>query len=67
MHLTLCKLNSGPPTVRIEPDRQTISQGSDAELRCLAVGDPSPTVRWTKVGEEFGQNILVSIISFICY
>ncbi|XP_046437149.1 basement membrane-specific heparan sulfate proteoglycan core protein-like isoform X37 [Daphnia pulex] len=50
----------GPPTVRIEPDRQTISQGTSAELRCLAVGDPSPTVRWTKVGEDFTSNILVT-------
>ena len=49
----------GPPTVRIEPDRQTISQGTSAELRCLAVGEPSPTVRWSKVGEDFSSNILV--------
>ena len=49
----------GPPTARIEPDRQTISQGTSAELRCLAVGDPSPTVRWTKVGEDFTNNVLV--------
>jgi Immunoglobulin I-set domain len=45
--------------VRIEPDRQTISQGTSAELRCLAVGDPTPTTRWTKVGEEFSSNIQV--------
>lgn len=49
----------GPPTVRIEPDRQTTSQGMSAELRCLAVGDPSPTIRWTKVGEDFSTNVLV--------
>nr|CAD7195790.1 unnamed protein product [Timema douglasi] len=45
----------GPPTVRIEPDRQTISQGTRAELRCQASGDPAPQVRWTKVGEELSS------------
>jgi Immunoglobulin I-set domain len=51
--------------VRIEPDRQTISQGTSAELRCLAVGDPTPTTRWTKVGEEFSSNIQVSCHSVL--
>ncbi|CAG2056707.1 unnamed protein product [Timema podura] len=50
----------GPPTVRIEPDRQTISQGTRAELRCQASGDPAPQVRWTKVGEELSSLIQVS-------
>lgn len=47
--------------MRIEPDRQNITQDGSTELRCLAVGDPSPTIRWSKVGEEFSQNVLVSI------
>nr|CAD7571475.1 unnamed protein product [Timema californicum] len=50
----------GPPTVRIEPDRQTISQGTRAELRCQASGDPAPQVRWTKVGEELSSLTQVS-------
>ena len=57
--LTVLSYNA-PPTVRIEPDRQTISQGTSAELRCLAVGEPSPSIRWTKVGEDFSNNVLVT-------
>ena len=51
----------GPPTVRIEPDRQTISQGTSAELRCLASGDPTPSVRWSKVGEDFSNSVSVRL------
>ena len=57
--LTVLSYNA-PPTVRIEPDRQTISQGTSAELRCLAVGEPPPSIRWTKVGEDFSNNVLVT-------
>jgi hypothetical protein len=49
-----------PPTVRIEPETQTISQGTVGELRCTATGDPTPTVRWSKLNEELGSNIQVS-------
>lgn len=56
----------GPPTVRIEPDRQTISQGTSAELRCLANGDPSPSVRWSKVGEDFSSSVSVSSHLLCC-
>ncbi len=48
-----------PPTVHIEPDRLTVSQGTSAELHCHAVGDPSPTVRWTKLGEILSNKSLV--------
>jgi hypothetical protein len=51
----------GPPTARIEPERQTVSQGTTAELRCLTSGEPS-SVRWSKVGEaDIGNNIQVSL------
>ncbi|KAJ9584666.1 hypothetical protein L9F63_020991, partial [Diploptera punctata] len=48
---------SAPPVVRIEPETQTISQGTVGELRCIATGDPSPTIRWSKSNEELGSNI----------
>jgi hypothetical protein len=51
----------GPPTVRIEPEEQTIGQGGRAELRCIASGDPAPTVLWSKVGEDLSSpNLAVS-------
>ncbi|XP_046397627.1 basement membrane-specific heparan sulfate proteoglycan core protein-like isoform X3 [Ischnura elegans] len=48
-----------PPTVRIEPDRQTIPQGTLAELRCLASGDPTPSIRWSKAAQELGSNVQI--------
>ncbi|KAJ1522549.1 hypothetical protein ONE63_001735 [Megalurothrips usitatus] len=49
--------NSGPPTAQIEPERQTVSQGTTAELRCLTSADPS-AIRWSKAGEpDMGSNV----------
>jgi len=56
-----------PPTVRIEPERQTIGQGKSTELKCLATGNPPPKVTWTKAGEDLsspsitvsGNNLMV--------
>ncbi|XP_069692113.1 basement membrane-specific heparan sulfate proteoglycan core protein isoform X26 [Periplaneta americana] len=46
-----------PPTVRIEPETQTISQGTLGELRCIASGDPTPIIRWSKSNEELANNV----------
>lgn len=55
-----CKLySSGPPTVQIEPERLLVAQGTTAEIRCDARGDPTPTVRWSKVQSELGNNVQV--------
>lgn len=52
-------LNRGPPTARIEPERQTVSQGTTAELRCLTSVDSS-SVQWSKVSEpDMGINVQV--------
>ncbi|XP_052124491.1 basement membrane-specific heparan sulfate proteoglycan core protein isoform X6 [Frankliniella occidentalis] len=49
--------NRGPPTARIEPERQTVSQGTTAELRCLTSVEPS-SIRWSKAGEpDMGSNV----------
>jgi len=47
--------SGSPPTVRIEPERQTIGQGKSTELRCVATGNPPPTVTWTKAGEDLSS------------
>lgn len=56
--LTVTSL-SGPPTVRIEPDEQTIGQGSSTEVRCIASGSPQPSIEWTKVGEDMSSPNIV--------
>ena len=40
------------PTAKIEPERQTIVQGQNGELRCVVSGNPVPTITWQKVGGE---------------
>lgn len=49
-----------PPTVQIEPERQTVPQGTVGELRCIATGDPTPIIRWSKAGEDLPSNVYVS-------
>ncbi|CAL1298846.1 unnamed protein product [Larinioides sclopetarius] len=44
-----------PPTARVEPERQTIMQGSSGELRCIVGGIPRPTVTWSKVGADLSN------------
>lgn len=39
------------PGVRVQPDRQTIPQGTVGEVRCLSHGEQMQ-VRWTKYGES---------------
>jgi hypothetical protein len=53
--------------VRIEPETQTISQGAVGELRCTVTGDPTPTIRWTKLNEELGSNIQASHDGVLCF
>ncbi|XP_071516712.1 basement membrane-specific heparan sulfate proteoglycan core protein-like isoform X3 [Panulirus ornatus] len=45
------------PAVQIQPDRQTINQGTNAELRCVVSGDPPPVITWSKVNEEFSASV----------
>jgi len=40
------------PTAKIEPERQTIVQGQNGELRCITSGNPVPTITWQKVGGD---------------
>ncbi|KAK3867232.1 hypothetical protein Pcinc_027289 [Petrolisthes cinctipes] len=47
------------PTVRMQPERQTISQGNSVELMCITTGDPRPTITWTKVNEDIGFNVIL--------
>jgi len=49
-----------PPTASIEPQHQTIKQGSDVIIQCEVTGSPAPTVRWSKVRSELGPNQRVS-------
>lgn len=47
------------PTVRVQPERQTISQGNNVELRCLTSGEPRPVITWSKVNENIGPGVTI--------
>ena len=49
---------SRPPSVRLQPAGSLQLQlGQPLTLRCLASGDPQPTVTWRKVGAEGVQEM----------
>lgn len=52
------------PTVRMEPERLTISQGNSMELRCVTTGDPRPTITWTKVQYKTYWSSLLTLAFF---
>lgn len=47
------------PSVHIEPERQTVRQGEDAKLRCIATGSPTPVIKFAKVGSNFTHRHIV--------
>ena len=50
-----------PPTCYVDMEEQTIGQGGSTEVRCIASGDPQPSIVWTKVGEDMSSpNLVVS-------
>ncbi|CAN7987967.1 unnamed protein product, partial [Ixodes pacificus] len=48
------------PSVHIEPERQTVRQGEDARLRCIATGTPTPVITFTKVGGNLTHRHIVT-------
>lgn len=44
------------PSVNVNPEKQTVPQGSVAEVRCTTNGEPGVQVRWTKYLEQMGPN-----------
>ncbi|XP_075744878.1 terribly reduced optic lobes isoform X19 [Rhipicephalus microplus] len=47
------------PSVHIEPERQTVRQGEDAKLRCIATGTPTPVIKFAKVGSNLTHRHIV--------
>ncbi|XP_030278757.1 neural cell adhesion molecule L1.2 isoform X2 [Sparus aurata] len=42
-----------PPVITTQPESVTVFSVEDLVMRCEANGNPSPTFRWTKDGQEF--------------
>ncbi|KAK9294716.1 hypothetical protein QLX08_010779 [Tetragonisca angustula] len=44
------------PFVSVTPERQTVPQGSMAEIRCITSGEPGEHVRWSKYLQQLSSN-----------
>uniref|UniRef100_A0A3Q2QD42 Heparan sulfate proteoglycan 2 n=1 Tax=Fundulus heteroclitus TaxID=8078 RepID=A0A3Q2QD42_FUNHE len=45
--------------INVRTSMQTVMIGNSVEFECHAVGDPEPTVRWSKVGGSLPSHIMV--------
>jgi len=65
LSLCLCDrdvlLSGVRPSVKMDKERQTVSQGSTATIRCEVTGSPTPAITWSKSRGELGPNHQVMI------
>ncbi|XP_039313953.1 basement membrane-specific heparan sulfate proteoglycan core protein isoform X28 [Solenopsis invicta] len=48
---------TNPPTVKVKPERQEVSQGTVAEVRCITSGEPGVQVKWSKYTETMSSRV----------
>ena len=46
-----------PPTITKAPQNKTINEGDPLQLTCKASGQPTPTITWTKDGQQLGKTL----------
>ena len=46
-----------PPTIIIAPQNKTINEGDRLQLTCNASGRPTPTITWTKDGNQLSKTV----------
>ncbi|RLU19726.1 hypothetical protein DMN91_008283 [Ooceraea biroi] len=46
-----------PFTVKVRPERQEVSQGTVAEVRCITSGEPDLQVKWSKYTEAMSSRV----------
>lgn len=46
-----------PPTIKVRPERQQVSQGTVAEVRCITSGEPGLQVKWSKRTEAMSPRV----------
>ncbi|KAK2193775.1 hypothetical protein NP493_5g02050 [Ridgeia piscesae] len=54
--ITPSQTTSVRPSVKMDKERQTVSQGSTATIRCEVTGSPTPAITWSKSRGELGPN-----------
>ncbi|XP_014478060.1 PREDICTED: basement membrane-specific heparan sulfate proteoglycan core protein isoform X5 [Dinoponera quadriceps] len=46
-----------PPTIKVKPERQVVSQGTVAEVRCVTSGEPGVHVKWSKYMDTMSSRV----------
>ncbi|XP_025163883.1 basement membrane-specific heparan sulfate proteoglycan core protein [Harpegnathos saltator] len=46
-----------PPTIKVKPERQVVSQGTVAEVRCITSGESGVHVKWSKYTETMSPRV----------
>ena len=46
-----------PPSVRVEQRTVTVEIGMSTAISCFALGNPNPTITWSKGNRELGPNL----------
>lgn len=46
-----------PPIIKVRPERQEVSQGTTAEVRCITNGEPNVQVKWSKYTETMSSRV----------
>lgn len=49
-------ISSGFPTAQVSTESVTLNQGGSIEIQCTTTGNPPPSVKWTKLGEDLASN-----------
>ena len=59
----VCVITEERPTVTIDRDVVTVTEGSTVTITCVATGVPTPVIRWTKSYEPLPSHHQVSLHS----
>uniref|UniRef100_A0A8C8RV15 Hemicentin-1 n=1 Tax=Pelusios castaneus TaxID=367368 RepID=A0A8C8RV15_9SAUR len=52
-----------PPVITVEPAETVIDAGTTAILNCQAIGEPPPTIEWSRQGHPIFSNDRVTVLS----
>ena len=56
LRLIFCSFTvTDPPEITLHPQNETITEGNSVTFSCEAIGNPSPSISWTKKGSPLSN------------